>query len=167
LITLHKLHRRLRSRYGPTLYYARRPLLISIKLFAEDVNTMGEFALTVEHMSWVYGSLIERVLIGGIKDCRDVSGTDGFESCLALMKPENTGSPSSSICSLLLTDVSAFITTIELFGRANDVKVDASYSRKSKALKVSHVKAIEAADKMSKVEEKKKKKKKSRFSFRT
>lgn len=87
-----------------------------MKLFADDVNLMGEFALTVEHMSWVYGSLIERVLIGGIRDCRDVSSTDGFESCLALMKPENKSSPSSSVCSLLLTDVSAGLIIVEMFG---------------------------------------------------
>jgi hypothetical protein len=68
---------------------------------------MGEFALTVEHMAWVYGSLIERVLIGGFKDCRDASSTNGFESCLELIKPDNTSLPSSSVCSLLLTDVGA------------------------------------------------------------
>jgi hypothetical protein len=124
---------------------------------------MGEFALTVEHMSWVYGSLIERVLIGGIRDCRYVSGTDGFENCLALMKPDNQISPSSSVCSLLLTDVSAALATTEMNQQANHDQVDASYSRKAKALRVSHVKAIEAADKMSKSGQKKK----SRFSFRS
>lgn len=70
------------------------------------MHEMGQFALTVEHMAWVYGTLIERVLIGGINDCNAKSTDDDFGGRLSTMKLGDDRPQNDSVCSLLLTDVS-------------------------------------------------------------
>jgi hypothetical protein len=67
---------------------------------------MRNCALTVEHMAWVYGGLINRILIEGIRDCGEDYGNNDMESCFQLSKPKSLSSSNSSVCSLLLTDVS-------------------------------------------------------------
>lgn len=70
------------------------------------MNQMGQWALTVEHMAWMYGGLIERVLIGGLNDLHDVSNHDDFERSLELIKLRADEPQNNSVCSLLLKDVS-------------------------------------------------------------
>jgi hypothetical protein len=71
------------------------------------MHHMGQFALTVEHMAWVYGGMIERVLMGGISDVSCAVDAEGFELSLAMTALGDGGPQNDSVSSPLLTDVGA------------------------------------------------------------